>query len=83
LSGAHQLHKGDVLSKDFLVEAKFTGKKQISIKSSVMNKIGYEAYDKGRYPAMAISLEGLDPMFDKDWIMVEAKTFKRLIEGEI
>ena len=55
LSGANELHQGDVKSDEYLVEAKMTGKKQISIKSDVLNKICDEAYGRSRKPLLAVS----------------------------
>lgn len=56
-SGAFWSRKGDVRSDDLLIEHKWTGKKQITIKSDVLKKIVREAILDGRTPALGIHLE--------------------------
>jgi len=57
-SGAFWSRKGDVRSDDLLVEHKWTGKKQITIKSEVLKKIVTEAILDGRTPVLGIHLDG-------------------------
>ena len=57
-SGAFWSQKGDVRSKELLIEAKWTGKSSVSIKAAVLEKIVTEAILDGRKPALAISLNG-------------------------
>ena len=56
-SGALWARKGDVRSSDLLIEHKWTGKKQITIKSDVLKKIVREAILDGRMPVLGIHLE--------------------------
>lgn len=56
-SGAFWSRKGDVRSDDLLIEHKWTGKKQITIKSDVLKKIVREAILDGRMPVLGIHLE--------------------------
>jgi Holliday junction resolvase len=55
-SGAFWSAKGDVRSARYLVEAKWTGAKQITVKSQVLEKIVTEAVIEGRIPVLALEL---------------------------
>lgn len=57
-SGAFWSRKGDVRSDDLLIEHKWTGKKQTTIKSDVLKKIVREAILDGRTPVLGIHLDG-------------------------
>ena len=57
-SGAFWSRKGDVRSKDLLIEHKWTGKLSITIKSSVLKKITTEAILDSRIPVLGLHLEG-------------------------
>ena len=59
-SGAFWSRKGDVRSEDLLIEHKYTGKKQTTIKSDVLKKIMREAILDGRTPVLGIHLDGED-----------------------
>ena len=59
-SGAFWSRKGDVRSDDLLIEHKYTGKKQTTIKSEVLKKIMREAILDGRIPVLGIHLDGED-----------------------
>lgn len=59
-SGAFWSRKGDVRSKDLLVEHKWTGKKSKTIKSDELKKITTEAIMDGRTPVFGIHLDGED-----------------------
>ena len=59
-SGAYWQRKGDVRSDDLLIEHKYTGKKQTTIKSEVLKKIMREAILDGRTPVLGIHLDGED-----------------------
>ena len=59
-SGAFWSRKGDVRSDDLLIEHKYTGKKQTTIKSEVLKKIMREAILDGRMPVLGIHLDGED-----------------------
>lgn len=59
-SGAYWSRKGDVRSEDLLIEHKYTGKKQTTIKSDVLKKIMREAILDGRIPVLGIHLDGED-----------------------
>ena len=57
-SGAFWSRKGDVRSDDLLIEHKWTGKQQTTIKSEVLKKIIREAILDGRMPVLGIHLDG-------------------------
>lgn len=55
-SGAFWSGKGDIRAPGYLIEAKWTGAKQITVKSQVLEKIVTEAVIEGRTPVLAIEL---------------------------
>mgnify|MGYP006271992687 CR=1 FL=1 len=57
-SGAFWSRKGDVRSDDLLIEHKWTGKKQVTIKSEVLEKITTEAILDSRTPVLGLHLNG-------------------------
>lgn len=59
-SGAFWSRKGDVRSKELLIEHKWTGKKSFTLKSDVLEKIVTEAILDGRTPMLGIHLNGKD-----------------------
>jgi len=56
-SGAFAGHKGDVITRDFLIEHKYTDKTGYSLKYDIVNKIKQEAFNRGRIPMMEIVLD--------------------------
>jgi hypothetical protein len=64
LSGALD-RKGDVRAPGLLVEAKWTGKKQFTIRSAVVEKIVSEAWAEGRRPIVQVDLN------EKHYALVE------------
>ncbi len=57
-SGAFWQRKGDVRSEELLIEHKWTGKKQVTIKSEVLKKITREAILDSRIPVLGLHLDG-------------------------
>jgi Holliday junction resolvase len=57
-SGSQWFAKGDVRTDHLLIEAKYTGKRQITIKAEVLEKISEEAILDGRTPIVSIRLNG-------------------------
>lgn len=74
-SGAYWSRKGDVRSDDLLIEHKYTGKKQTTIKSDVLKKIMREAILDGRIPVLGIHLDGEDYVIltENDFIEMREK----------
>jgi len=57
-SGAFWSRKGDVRTDDLLIEHKWTGKKSVTIKSEVLEKITKEAILDSRMPVLGLHLDG-------------------------
>jgi len=57
-SGAFWSRKGDVRTDDLLIEHKWTGKKSVTIKSDVLEKITKEAILDSRMPVLGLHLNG-------------------------
>jgi Holliday junction resolvase len=66
-SGAFWSRKGDVRSQDLLVEHKWTGKLQFTVKANELEKIVKEAILDGRTPVLGFHLNGQNyVMLDED-----------------
>jgi hypothetical protein len=57
-SGAFWSRKGDVRNDELLIEHKWTGKKSVTIKSEVLQKITKEAILDSRMPVLGLHLDG-------------------------
>jgi len=55
-SGAFWSRKGDVRSREYLIEHKWTGKASFTLKAAVLEKIVNEAILESRTPILGISL---------------------------
>ena len=73
-SGSKWYKKGDVRWPGFLVEAKMTGKKSMTLSAAVLGKIRKEAIIEGRTPILAIHLGG------RDYILLEEGDFLQMLE---
>jgi len=80
-SGAVHYSKGDIELPGYLVEAKTTAKKSISITVKWLDKIFMEAMAKGKEPALAIRLP--TDKAPKDWVMVPKSEFKELTDEPV
>jgi len=94
-SGSSMYSKGDVRdvsaiseadsadSVEFLIECKQTIHASLSVKWSWLTKITREANAVQKEPALAIEIQGgkNDPMCDRDWVLLPARTFERLTKG--
>lgn len=72
-SGAFWNRKGDVRTDTLLIEHKYTGKLQITVKSSVLDKIEKEAILDGRKPVLGIYVGG------KSWVCIPEDDFVELL----
>lgn len=79
-SGAFENFKGDVKTDDFLIEAKRTDKKSLSVKGEWLTKIDREAIAEGKKPALVIELGGMQGFTEKEWVAVPMSVFKELTE---
>ena len=57
-SGSFWQRKGDVRSSELLIEHKWTGKTQITVKAAVLEKIVTEAILDSRIPVLGFHLNG-------------------------
>lgn len=73
-SGAFWFRKGDVRSKDLLIEHKWTGKKSFSIKADVLEKITTEALLESRTPVLGFSLN------DSNYVILDENDFLTIRE---
>lgn len=78
-SGAFWSRKGDVRSDDLLIEHKWTGKKSVTIKSEVLEKITKEAILDSRTPVLGLHLNGCNYV-----VLVEEDFFelRNRLQGE-
>jgi len=73
-SGAFWSRKGDVRSHDLLIEHKWTGKLQVTVKAQVLEKIVKEAILDGRTPVLGFHLNG------ENYIMLQEDDFLEMRE---
>ena len=71
-SGAFWSRKGDVRSRDLLIEHKWTGKQQVTVKAGVLEKIVKEAILDGRMPVLGFHLNG------ENYVMLDENDFLEL-----
>jgi hypothetical protein len=71
-SGAFWSRKGDVRSDDLLIEHKWTGKQQVTVKAVVLEKIVKEAILDGRMPVLGFHLNG------ENYVMLDENDFLEL-----
>lgn len=79
-SGAMDGAKGDIEIGEFLLEAKSTTGKSMSISFEWLAKIGREARREGKTPALAIAFVTEDgrSVTDGEWVLVPMHLFKEL-----
>ena len=72
-SGAFWSRKGDVRNEDLLIEHKWTGKKQVTIKSEVLKKITKEAILDSRMPVLGLHLDGENyvVLLEEDFLQIQ------------
>lgn len=71
-SGAFWSRKGDIRNHKYLIEHKWTGKKQKTITSNELKKITTEAIMDGRVPVFGFHLDGEDyiVMLETDFLEI-------------
>lgn len=73
--------RGDVILKDFCIEAKMTSKKTYTINQGVVGKAYAEAMQEGKDWALAITIEGFDnPNVPNKFVMVDEDTFASMYQ---
>lgn len=80
-SGAIQndAFKGDIKHDRFLIEAKRTNAKSITVKSEWLLKIEDEARILDKLPALSLEIGGVPPTIERDWCMIPMSVFDRLV----
>jgi Holliday junction resolvase len=79
-SGCSHFAKGDVRQDAFLIECKKTESASLSVKQSWLEKITAEAEAQGKFPALAIEIQGGERrLAERDWIAVPRSVFERLL----
>jgi len=71
-SGAFWSRKGDVRSRDMLIEHKWTGKASFTLKAAILEKIVTEAILDSRMPVLGISLN------DNNYILLTEDDFEEM-----
>lgn len=79
-SGAMDFDKGDFSTDDFLMEAKSTIHKSISVKHDWLTKIRLEALSKDKFPALVVTFVEEDgtPKPSGTWVAVPETVFNLL-----
>jgi len=73
-SGAFWNRKGDVRTRDYLIEHKWTGKASFTVKAAVLEKIVKEAILESRTPVLGFSLN------DENYVMLTEDDFLELLQ---
>ncbi len=83
-SGAMEGAKGDMVVDDFLIEAKATQNRSMSLDSDWLYKIYQEALELGKYPALAVTFTNNEGQSEKRerWVMVPEHVFKQILDRE-
>lgn len=56
-SGALWFDKGDLKTKDFVIECKYTEKKGFRISTKILKKLWNEAYDSNKQPKLVVGIK--------------------------
>lgn len=76
-SGAAENDKGDIITPENLIEAKYTENKSVSIKRVTWEKIHEEAWGRGRRPAMTLRFRDEKNL---DLVVLSLNDYTELIE---
>lgn len=79
-SGNKPMHKGDIKSKTFLVEAKSTTSRSWTFKAEWLEKISDEAMGYSRVPAMHLHFDDVRSDCEKRWVLLPESFFKKMME---
>lgn len=80
-SGAFKSQRGDVNATDFLMEAKRTDGKVLTVRMDWLAKIREEAAAVQKLPALTLEFGDWGHNVERDWVMVPLSVFKRLTGG--
>lgn len=73
--------KGDLQDSLFVWQAKLTEKSKFTITSDVLVELKRQASLLSKYPAMAITIEGLPDHLEKDMVLLPASVFRELLDA--
>lgn len=79
-SGSKTFHKGDVKSRELLVESKRTDKDSLSVKKDWLIKIFNESVAYNKIPALSIEFDQMPNLVPKDWIAIPADKLRYFID---
>lgn len=82
-SGSFRYDKGDLENSEYLIEAKYTEKSNISIKGEWISKIIIEASYKGKIPLIVFTIDGIANCFAKDFVILRLNDFKKLKDKNV
>lgn len=81
MSGALPCFKGDVSLDSFLIDAKQTIHKTMSVQSDWLRKINREASDCGKYPALSLEWANATEGVERDWILIPISVFNTMLQN--
>lgn len=81
MSGAHPDYKGDVLSEEFLGEAKQTANKSLTIKEDWLVKIDNEAMACNKMPIMSLKFLNMNLKTPNEWYLMPKYVFEILFDA--
>lgn len=80
-SGASPWLKSDASSETYQLECKQTAHASMTIQWGWLEKISMEAAGQGKTPALHVRFLRENPGVSKDWVMLPAAEFERLLAG--
>lgn len=71
--------KGDLQDELFVWQAKLTDKDRFTITSEVLVELRRQASLLNKFPAIALTMEGLPDNLEKDLVLIPASVFRELL----
>lgn len=72
--------KGDLQDELFVWQAKLTERDRFTLTSDVLVELQRQASLNTKWPAMAITMEGLPRQVEQDWVAIPSSVFAELID---
>lgn len=82
MSGARAGDKGDVETKQWLIDAKLTDKRSYSLSTKVFHKINTEATAYGKLPALVIEFTNRGFGVPSKWAVIPYSEFLRIFRND-
>ena len=70
--------KGDLIDEHFVWQAKLTSGGRLVLSKKDLMEVSRQAYMQGKWPALALTLEGLPSNLDADWVAIPMHVWKGL-----